>query len=130
MANEALEPRELVIELRTGLRITVWQIKAAHKNSVYGPLDVAAVRILVAARQLAACFDGLTAAGQDGHTVPGFLPVPHSVVTSRVDGHHREHIIGRLQLLEADDVRLFALQPLEKVPEPRADSVDVESGDF
>ncbi len=47
--------------------------------------------------------------------------------TDVVDGKVR---VLRLQLLQADHVRLLALQPFEQVGPPRADAVDVEGSDF
>src|SRR5688572_19928088 len=68
--DEAFEPGKFVFEFRAGLRIPVGEIKAADENAVDRGLNVTTVRILVAARKLAAGFDGLRAAREDGDAVP------------------------------------------------------------
>jgi hypothetical protein len=51
MGDEALEPRQLVIELWPGLRIAIGEIKGRDQDSVHRYLDVPSLEILGIARQ-------------------------------------------------------------------------------
>jgi hypothetical protein len=56
--------------------------------------------------------------------------VPDRAVAGGADRIDREGFIRRLEFLQACDVRLFALQPLQQRCQARADAVDVESRDL
>jgi hypothetical protein len=70
MCNQALEPFQLVVELRSGLRIAIGQVQAADDDPVHRGLDVAAVQVIRIAGQAAPAFDRFAAAGEDRDPVP------------------------------------------------------------
>ena len=130
MADQALEPLQLVVELRPRLRIAVGQVQAADDDPVHRSLDVAAMRVVGIARQAAPAFDRLASVGEDRDPVPGRLPVPDRAVARPFDLGDRECGIRRFEFLQAGDVRLFLLQPRQQRGQARADAVDVEGGEF
>ena len=74
--RQALEPAQLVVELRAGRRVAVRQVQAADQHAADVGFDVAAVHVLRIAGQAAARLHGLSAAAQDGDAVPALLAVP------------------------------------------------------
>jgi hypothetical protein len=46
MLDEPLEPGELVVEFRAGLRIAVWKIDASNQYAFDGCLDIARLAII------------------------------------------------------------------------------------
>ena len=105
MIHQPLEPAQLVIELGTGRRVAVRQIEAADNDPVDRRFDVAAVRIVRIAGQAAAGFHRLGAACEDRDAVPALLPVPDRAIARGADRGRGKFLIGRLQFLQADDVR-------------------------
>ena len=87
------------------------------------------MRVVGIARQAAAGLHRLGAAGEDRHAVPALLPVPDRAVTGGAERGGRKFVIGRLQLLQADDVRRGLLQPPQQVGKPPVDAVDVVGRD-
>jgi hypothetical protein len=69
------------------------------------------VQVIGIAGQAAPAFDRLAAAGEDRDAVPRGLPVPDRAVAGLFDLCDRERGIGRLEFLQAGDVRLLLLQP-------------------
>src|SRR3954469_8941891 len=130
MSLQALEPSELVVELRAGLRIAVGQVDAADEHTIDRRFDVAALRVAGVARQSRARQDGFLAARENGDAVPGFLPAPHRAIArlaERIDGKFR---VGGLELLQAGDVGPRRLEPLQQVRQPPVHVVDVEGRDL
>src|SRR2546426_8026902 len=127
MLDQALEPRQLVIELRPGLRIAVRQIQAADDDPLHRRLQIAALLVLRIARQLAPAHDRVRALREDRHPVPRLLPPPQRPISRIADRLDRQARLGRLQLLQADDIRRFFLQPLQQMLKPRGYAVHVES---
>ena len=84
-AISALEPAQLVVELRPGPRIAVGQVEAADQHAVDRRLDIAAVAVVGIARQAAPGLDRLAAARQDRDAVPALLPVPDRAVAGVAD---------------------------------------------
>ena len=87
------------------------------------------MRIIGIARQAAADQRRLAGALKDRYPVPGFLPVPHHAVTGIADRCRREFLVGRLQLLQAGDIRRGVPQPIEQIGEASVDAVDVVGRD-
>ena len=58
------------------------------------------------AGQSAATLYGILSPREDSHTVPASLSLPHRAISGRLDGGERKGALFRLQLLQADDVRL------------------------
>ena len=78
-------PGELVVELRTGLRVAVRRIERGDQHAVDRGLDVAALVVGRIARQLGARDDRRRAARQDRDAVPGLLPAPDRAVARPPD---------------------------------------------
>src|SRR5271155_6158777 len=128
--RQALEPTELVVELGPRRRIAVGQIKAADDDAVDTRLDVAAVRGLGIAGQAATTLDRFAAAREDRDAIPAFLAMPDWRVAGFADRRFRKFILGRLQFLEARDIRFEFAEPSQKRRQPSADAVDVEGCDL
>src|SRR3989454_11342207 len=127
MLDQALEPRQLVIELRPGLRIAVRQIRAADDDPLPRRLKITALLVLRTARQLALAHARVRALREDRPPFPRLLPPPQRPISRIADRFDRQPRLGRLQLLQADDIRRFFLQPLQQMLEPRGYAVHVES---
>ncbi len=80
VTREPLEPGELVVEFRPGLRVAVRRIERSDQHAVDRGLDVAALGVVRIARQLGARDDRHHAARQDRDAVPGLLAAPHRLV--------------------------------------------------
>src|SRR5690606_7335060 len=128
--DEPLEPCELVVELRPGLRIAVRQIQRRDDEPLRPRLDVAAVRVVRIARDASPALDGLLALREDRDAVPRALAVPDRAVAEGLDRLDRKRLVRRFQLLEAGDVGRFLLEPLEETGQPGAYAVDVERCDL
>ena len=59
MADQPLDPGELVVEFRSGLRVAVRRVERGDQHAVDRGLDVAALRVVRIARQLGARHDRL-----------------------------------------------------------------------
>ena len=127
---QAPEPGQLVVEFRPGLRIAVGQIDAADQDAADGGLDVARLIILRIAGQGGPRHDRLRSPRQDGDAVPGPLPAPHGVISGPPDRIGRKLRVGAFEFLQADDVGLRALEPVQQVGQAAVDVVDVEGRDL
>ena len=130
MGDQAIEPGELVVELRPRLGIAVGQIDRGDEQPLDRGLDIAALAVLGIAGQGIARQHRLGALGQDGDAVPGLLPPPHRAIARLAQGRRGEFAVGGLQLLQRDDVGLGLPQPGEQVRQAAVDVVDVEAGDL
>ena len=130
MSRQALEPAQLVVELRAGRRVAVRQVEAADQHPVHRRLDVAAVGVVGIAGEAAAGLVRLGAARQDGDAVPALLALPDRAIAGGPDRRFRELLGRRLQLLQADHVGRRFLQPAQQHRQPAVDAVDVEGGDL
>lgn len=70
MADQPLEPRQLVVEFETGLRIAIRQVETPDEGAVHRGLDVVALRVVRIARKFAPRQYGLHAACEDRDTIP------------------------------------------------------------
>jgi hypothetical protein len=82
------------------------------------------------ARQRATHFDRLAAAREDRDAVPRFLADVDNAIAGVANCLQWESAIVALELLQADDVGRFALEPIEQALQPAADSIDVVGGDL
>ena len=130
MPAQPFEPGELVGEFRPGLRIAVRRVEAADQDAADGRLDVAALRVLRVAGQLAARAHRRPAARQDRHPVPRLLAAPDCVVAGAADRGNGKIGVGGFELLQARHVGRGRAQPGEQVGEPVVDVVDVEGRDL
>src|SRR5690606_81535 len=60
----------------------------------------------------------------------GALPLPERAVACLLEFGCGECLVGRLEFLQCDHVGALALQPVQKVAQPRANAVDVERRQF
>ena len=127
---QSLEPFELVVEFRPGLRIAIRQIDAGHDDAPDRRFDIARFPVLAIAGQFCSDQYGIGAPGQDGDAIPAFLPAPDRAVASLGDSCCRKIIVGRFQFLQRDDIGLCLTQPSQQVRQPPVDVVDVEGCDF
>ena len=111
--DQTLEPRELVIELRPGLRIPVGKVDGRHGQAFDFRFEVASLAVSRIAAQTPSNFPGRFAFRQNGNTVVRPLPMPDRAVARALDRLHREFGVVRLQLLETDDIGTRLGQPLE-----------------
>src|SRR5664280_2706855 len=130
MLDEALEPGQLVVELRARLRIAVGQIDRGDDEAVHRRFQVAAVRVVgVAGKAAAALVDG-AASGQDGDAVEALLAVPDGAVARGLYRRGRKGFVGSLQLLQAGDVGASFLEPFDEARQSAVDAIDVEGRDL
>src|SRR5262245_11452538 len=80
MAEQALKPGELVVELGAGMRIAIRQIDAAHQDASDGSLDVPVLRVVIIAGKPVSGENRFAAAREDGNAVPGPLSAPDRVI--------------------------------------------------
>jgi hypothetical protein len=69
-------------------------------------LDVAGLVILRIARQVCTSQHRGVVSRENGHPVPGTLPLPDCFVPETAEGMHRKRFRLRLELLETDHIRL------------------------
>ena len=74
-----------------------------------GGLDIARLVIVAVAGQFGPGQHRIGIARQDGDAVPGLLSAPDRAVAGLVDRGNRKIVVGRFQLLQADDVGLCLL---------------------
>src|SRR5262249_44755256 len=132
--RKALHPGELIGELVGAHRIAIGQIEVADAHDAalagHAHLDVAGVAVAVIARQAAHGDLVERPLGEDGDAVEALLPMHRGVVAELLEGGSREGLGGRLDLLQADDVRVCLLDPRQGNIESGLDAVDVPGGDF
>src|SRR3954463_1669675 len=104
MRVEALEPGELVVELRSGLRIAVGQICGSHDQPLDLCLEITRLQIALIPRQPAANLPGPLALGEDRAAVRGALAVPERAIACLFQRPRRASLVGRLDFLPANDV--------------------------
>jgi hypothetical protein len=83
------------------------------------------MRIVGIARQAVAGLHRLGASREDRHPVPALLAVPDCAVAGGPEYGRRKFLVGRFQLLEADDIRSCLFQPRQQIGEATVDAVDV-----
>ncbi len=113
--DQALEPRELVVEFRTRLGVAIRKVEARHAQAVHLRLEVAALLVRGVARKAAADLDRVGATREDGDAVPGPLPVPERTVARALELRGGKRRIDPLELLQAGDVGRLALEPNQKM---------------
>jgi hypothetical protein len=99
MLVEGVEPFELVVELRPGLRVAVGQVEAADEHAADDGFEIAALRVFLHARQATPGFDRLAPARQYGDAIPGALPVRDGAIARAPDRIERQVGVGRLEFL-------------------------------
>ena len=109
MGNEALKPGQLVIEFRSRLRIPIGEVDGSDQHSLNRRFNVASLMIffmnLGISRQTCASQHGNVVSRENGHTIPGALPLPDRFVPESPKGIHGEGSLLCLELLETHHVR-------------------------
>src|SRR5262245_31108708 len=126
MSGEAVQPRELVRKFWSRLRIAVRCVERGYDHPVDCRLDVAAFPISDAAWQLGARQNRRRPAREYGDAIPALLPAPDRLVACAAYRVGRELRICRLELLQADHIRLGHIKPAQEIDEALIDVVDVE----
>jgi hypothetical protein len=126
MHLETLKPAQLVIEFRSGRRISVRQVEAANDKVVDGSLDVAAMDIVIIPRKDATSLSRFFAAREDGDAIPAFLAVPDHAMAGFPNWLDWESLLRCLQFLQTNDVRLRFSKPAQENREPAIHAVHIE----
>src|SRR5580704_259958 len=71
VVDQTFEPGQFVIELRTGLRISVGQVDGSDQHTIYRRLDIACLAILRIPRQAGSRQHRIALPREDRYTVPG-----------------------------------------------------------
>ena len=90
MRGEPLDPGELVVEFRPGLRVAVRRVERGDRARRSPPPRCSGSGVGRIAGQLVARHDRLAAAREDRDAVPGFLPAPDRAVAGLLDRRVRE----------------------------------------
>src|SRR5207249_12097593 len=106
MGNEALKPGQLVAEFRSRLRIPVWEVDGSDQESVNSRLNIAGLAIFRIARQACAGQHRGVVSRENGHAVPGTLPLPDCLVPKTLKGTHGKRSRLGLEFLETNHIRL------------------------
>src|ERR1700704_2362496 len=128
--DETFEPRQFVIELRTGLRISVRQVDGSDQHTIYRRFDIACLAILRIPRQAGSRQHRIALPRQDCYAVPGTFAQPDSAIAKVTKGTCRKCSLLCLELLEANAVGLRPGEPGREIMQSLVDVVDVESGDL
>src|SRR5690348_8209291 len=123
MCDQTCEPGQLVIELRTGLRIAVREIDRSDQDSIYGRLDVACLAIIRIARQACAGQHRIAVSREDRHSVPGTLALPDSTIAEGSKGLRGKCVLLGLEFLETNDIGLGFGEPSHEVLQPLVDII-------
>jgi hypothetical protein len=105
VGNEALKPGQLVIEFRSRLRIPVGEVDGSDQDSLNRRFNVASLMIFRVSRQACAGQHGNVVSRENGHAVPGALPLPDCFVPESPKGIHGKGFLFCLELLETHHVR-------------------------
>ena len=119
MGNEALKPGQLVVEFRSRLRIPIGEVDGSDQDSLNRRFNVASLvifrmmnlRITISekpfriSRQACASQHGNVVSRENGHAVPGALPLPDCFVPESPKGIHGKGSLLCLELLETHHVR-------------------------
>src|SRR3954464_7131312 len=125
MRVEALEPGELVVELRSGLRIAVGQICGSHDQPLDLCLEITRLQIALIPRQPAANLYRPLALGEDRDAVMGALAGPERALACLFHRPRRASLVGRFDSLKATDGGPPLVEPLQQPRQPAVDAVDV-----
>ena len=109
VSDEPLEPTQLVFELRTGLRIAVWQIQGADDQAAHCCLKIAPVVVCGITGEDIQNRDDLHLPSENGDSIPGPLTLRDALVSGSGAGQRRKCRVRRLEFLKASNVRPLAL---------------------
>ena len=85
-----------------------------HDHAIDRRFEVSALAVRAEPGKPAASLVDRPDAAEDGDPVPRFLAVPDDVVPKIADRAFGEPLVGRLQFLEADDVRPVLAEPAQQ----------------
>jgi hypothetical protein len=130
MGVKPLEPSELVVKFRPGLRIAVWQIDAAHQNAADRSFDIPRLCVHSVASKGCPRQDRLSPARKNGNAIPRLLSFPDRGISRTLKPRLRKRLVSAFEFLETNNVGPGRLQPAQQVWQPPVDVVDVESCDL
>src|SRR6266568_8094407 len=88
VGNEALKPRQLVIEFRSRLRIPIGEVDGSDQDFLNRRFNVASLMIFRISRQTCASQHGNVVSRENSHAVPGALASPDCFVPESPKGIH------------------------------------------
>src|SRR4029077_1669360 len=106
VSNEALKPGQLVIEFRSRLRIPIREVDGSDQDSLNRRFNVASLMVFRISWQACAGQYGRVVPRENGHAVPGTLPLPNCFVPESSKGVDGKGCMLRLELLQTNHVRL------------------------
>ena len=130
VSDEPLEPGELVVELRSRVRIAVRQIQRRHQYAADGGLHVASLRVGRVARQRAADWHGVGAARQQCDAVSRSLTHHQAAIAGALEFRAGVPVCGGLELLERHHVWFRRAKPGQQERQAPVDVVDVPGGNL
>ena len=104
MCDQALEPRELVVEFRSRLWVAVGKVQRAKENAIYSRFDITRFAVAIIARQRSARFYGNAATSEQRHAMMRSLTAHNCSVACGFDGGKRKLGIETFDFLQGDDV--------------------------
>src|SRR6202022_3704316 len=128
--DQTFEPGQFVVELRTGLRISVRQVDGSDQHTIYRRFDIACLAILRIPRQAGSRHHRIALPRKDRNAVPGAFALPDSAIAEVTKGACRKCSLLYLELLEANDVGLRPCEPGREIMQTLVDVVGVENGDL
>jgi hypothetical protein len=103
-----------VVELRARRGIAVRQVKTSNIDVADGSLNISAVEILGVPGEAASGLDRIGVQREDRDAVPRFLSVPDRAISGLANSTDWEILLGRLQFLTANDIRLRFPEPSQE----------------
>ena len=123
--GKSFEPFHLVIELGAGARVAVGQVEASNDYAVDRRFQIPALCRVGIARESTAGLDRPADTAKDRNTVPALLTVPDRFIAKCGDGSSGKTLVGRLQLLQANDMRTLLVEPAHEHGQTTVDAVNV-----
>ena len=114
MGDETLEPCELVVEPRPGLRIAVRQVDRRDDDAVDVGFEIARLAVGIVTGKAPADLARRLAFRKDRDTVVRTLSMPDRAVPGFGDGLRRKLRVVGLDLLQADDIGRRFVEPLDE----------------
>ena len=126
---QALEPSKLVIEIWTGLGVSIGSVNRGDEQAVNGRLEIPALPVGRIARQVHASHNR-SPSRKNRDAVPALLAAAYRLIARLPDCLRRELGVRGFEFLKTHDVGLGFTEPRQKVAQATIDVVNVETGDL